>query len=140
MPLYTYQCTTCGAELEILHGVGKTKTRCGLDCQRRDAGAFGKGDVTTVLTAAHVATSRRSGRAGDALSAATADGALGGMSDPKREALRQKSLSHLGGELTEGDLDKLRDKGVAVYRKDGKDGWDKTGGPASAPAKLEKPT
>lgn len=141
MPLYNYECTTCGAELEILHGVGKTKTSCGLDCQRRDAGAFGRGRVRVVLSAANVATSSRGARQREELAAAMKTGTLPSFGDVKREALRQKGLRHLGGELTERDMDKLRDKGVAVYRKDGKDGWAKTGGAdvPNAPTKLTKP-
>ncbi len=142
MPLYNYECTTCGAQLEILHGVGKTKSSCGLDCQRRDAGAFGQGTVQVVLAAANVATSNRGRKQREDLAAAAAGGTLPSFGDVKREALRQKALRHLGGELTERDLDKLRDKGVTVYRKDGKDSWAKTGGgpdTAKAPAKLTKP-
>ncbi len=129
MPLYTYLCETCGAELEILHGLGKTKTSCGLDCKRRDAGPFGKGTITLQLSAANVASPATEAS----------------FADVKREALRQKALRKLGGELTERDLDKLRDKGIAVYRKDGKDGWSNTGGGRngkngrSAPAQIKKP-
>jgi hypothetical protein len=141
MPLYTYQCTTCGADLEILHRVGRTRARCGLDCQRRDAGAFGRGEVQLVLAAANVATASRGLRPGAALAAAAASGTLGQGGDPAREALRQRALSHLGGDLTEGDLNRLRDKGVAVYRKDGRDGWSHTGGGSGdAPKRLKKPT
>lgn len=110
MPLYAYTCLDCGAELEILHGVGKTKTKCGLDCRRQGEGAFGGGAVQQQVSAANVSTGQPS------------------IADVKREALRQRGLRKLGGELTEADLNKLRDKGLAVYRKDGKDGWAADGG------------
>ncbi len=123
MPLYSYECLDCGAHLEILHAVGKTKSTCGLDCRRTGEGAFGQGAVRVQVSAANVSTGQPS------------------FAEVQREALRQKALRKLGGPLTEADLNKLRDKGVAVYRKDGKDGWAHTGGGKNgeAPARIKPP-
>lgn len=126
MPLYSYRCEDCGASLDILHAVGKTKEACGLDCRLQGEGTFGKGRVRQLLDAANVATRAKSG------DAAMQDS----FADVRREALRQKGLRKLGGELSEGDLDKLRDKGLTVYRKDGAASWSRDGGDEAAPATI----
>jgi len=127
VPLYTYLCDDCGASLEVLHGIGKTKELCGLDCRLQGAGAFGKGRIIQQLDAANVAAKPKSLRP-SALSESFAD--------VRREALRQKGLRKLGGELSERDLDTLRDKGLTVYRKDGHQNWSKDGGDESAPTTI----
>ncbi len=121
VPLYEYTCQDCGADLEILHAVGKPRTCCGLDCRLQGPGAFGKGEVRQRLSTPNLSTG------------ATRPS----LAEVGREALRQKGLRKLGGELTEKDLDKLRDKGVAVYRRESQGRWDRTGGDDRAPTRLE---
>jgi hypothetical protein len=111
VPLYTYVCDDCGERLEILHATGQSRTTCGLDCQRK------------VVTAVH-------------LSSGTPQLDSASIGDLHREALRRKGLRRLGGELTEGDLDRLRDKGVSVFRRDGNQRWGKDGGDPMLPAML----
>ena len=123
MPLYTYVCDDCGERLEILHATGQSRTTCGLDCQRKGPGAFGAGEVRKVVTAVH-------------LSSGTPQLDSASIGDLHREALRRKGLRRLGGELTEGDLDRLRDKGVSVFRRDGNQRWGKDGGDPMLPAML----
>ena len=110
MPLYTYVCDECGERLEILHPAGQRRTTCGLDCQRKGPGAFGTGEVRRVVTAVNVSSG------GPELNSAS-------IGDLHREALRRKGLRRLGGELTERDLDRLRDKGVSVFRREGANRW-----------------
>jgi hypothetical protein len=128
VPLYSYLCDDCGAALEILHGIGKTQQFCRLDCRLQGAGSFGKGRVSQQLDAANLAIGATSAGQEEASAALAQHG---------REALRQKGLQKLGGTLSEGDLDRLRDKGVAVYRKDGKQSWAKDGGPSEAPPSIK---
>ena len=128
MPLYTYLCEDCGASLEILHGMGKTKEHCGLDCRLQGAGAFGKGKISKQIDAANVATKTKSGGLNPGLK---------GGAGSQREQLRQRGLEKLGGTLSEGDLDRLRDKGLTVYRKDGGQSWSKDGGDEAAPATIK---
>jgi hypothetical protein len=116
VPLYQYICDDCGALLDILHAADRPRERCGLDCRRQGEGAFGQGSVTRVPTAPNLATKSKGLDSKDP--AALLD-AMASIGDVHREALRQKALRKLGGELTEKDLDRLRDKGVGVYRKDG---------------------
>lgn len=123
MPLYTYVCCDCGERLEILHRAGEERTTCGLDCRRQGPGAFGEGRVRKVVAAANISSGRPE------LSSAS-------VGDLHREALRRKGLRKLGGELTERDLDRLRDKGIAVFRKDGGQRWAKDGGDPILPAML----
>ena len=128
MPLYSYLCDDCGAALEILHKIGAPKERCGLDCRLQGAGSFSRGKVTQQLDAANVSTRPK----GDAMQQVSA--ALAGNT---REALRQRGLEKLGGTLSDGDLDTLRDKGLTVYRKDGKQSWAKDGGDQAAPETIK---
>ena len=128
MPLYSYLCGDCGAALEILHKIGATKKHCGLDCKLQGAGAFGQGNVTQQIDAANVGTRPK----GDPMQQVSA--ALAGNT---REALRQRGLERLGGTLSDGDLDTLRDKGLTVYRKDGKQSWAKDGGDHAAPDTIK---
>jgi len=123
VPLYTYVCEDCGQRLEILHPKGRDRSTCGLDCRRQGPGAFGKGRVRRVVSAVNISSGR------PALDQAS-------IGDLHREALRRKGLKMLGGELTEQDLDRLRDKGIAVYRKDGDRTWAKDGGDPILPAML----
>ena len=129
MPLYTYNCDDCGASLEILHGVGQPRETCGLDCQLQGAGSFGKGRVVQQLESAHVQIGKKGARS-------KPQQAFSGFD---REALRQEGLRRLGGELTEANLDTLRDKGINVYRKESGNSWSKTGGDEHAPATIRRP-
>ena len=129
MPLYAYRCETCGADPEILHAVGAEKTRCGLACQRRDAGAFGQGQVTRRVTAAHVRATR-----------AVPDSPSGptGVADP--EALRARALEHLGGDqVTEKELATARKGGMTVYRKSDAGTFVRDGGDANLPKEIRSP-
>ena len=56
MPLYSYHCTDCGADLEILHRIGAARQHCGLDCRRQGAGSFGQGAVVRVQEAPNLST------------------------------------------------------------------------------------
>lgn len=123
MPLYTYVCDDCGERLEILHAKDKNRSSCGLDCRRQGPGAFGAGRVRRVVAAANISSGKP----------ALNEESIG---DLHREALRRKGLRKLGGELTERDLDRLRDKGVAVYRKESGRRWTKDGGDPILPAML----
>jgi hypothetical protein len=128
MPLYTYRCTTCGATLEILHAIDALKTRCGLDCQRRDAGPFGKGEVDRLVDAARVNTSRSAGPSSRELRRA--------------EARRQAALAQMGGGLSEKEIATLKKSGMSVYRKESEGRWERDGGagPDGAPARIIKPS
>lgn len=128
MPLNEFLCEDCGARIERLHRVGALPGTCGLDCQRQGEGAFGKGTLRPVLAAPRIVTGRKA-----------ASGPLPPISEVHREAMRQKGLRRLGGEVTERDLDTLRDKGLTVYRKDGRDGWSRDGGDDQAPASIQRP-
>ena len=129
MPLYSYQCQDCGASLEILHGRGKKPDTCGLDCPLQGPGSFGKGKVVQLLDAANINPTQKS-------LSVSSKSLADSISNVHREALRQKGLRKLGGELTERDLDKLRDGGVTVYRRDGAQTWGKDGGDEAAPSQL----
>ncbi len=128
MPLNEFVCEDCGARIERLHAVGKPPGTCGLDCRREGPGAFGKGQLRPVLAAPQIVTSRK-GPAGP----------MPSFGEVHREAMRQKGLRKLGGELRERDLDTLRDKGMTVYRRDGSAGWAKDGGDSAAPDAIKKP-
>ena len=128
MPLNEFVCEDCGARIERLHRVGESPGSCGLDCRRQGEGSFGKGRLRPVLAAPRIVTSRKTGA-----------GPMPSIGEVHREAMRQKGLRKLGGELTERDLDKLRDGGLTVYRKDGRDGWSKDGGDEVAPASIARP-
>jgi len=133
MPLYTYDCEDCGAVLEILHGVGRVRERCGLDCQLKGQGSFGQGMVKQALSAPNLSlpsnTSRgASSREEDALPA-----------ELRHEAMRREALSRMGGEVTEKELDKLRDSGMTVYRRSGSRRWEKDGGDGEAPREIRGP-
>lgn len=130
MPLNEFVCEDCGARIERLHPVGKAPTKCGLDCRRQGEGSFGSGTLRLVVAAPAIVTGSKSG----------APAALPSIGQVHREAMRKKGLRRLGGELTEGDLDKLRDKGLTVYRKDGKRAWSKDGGDDAAPSEIKGPT
>ena len=126
MPLYEYDCLDCGVRIEKLHGIGKVPKTCGLDCRRQGAGPFGAGVLRAVVAAPKVVTRSKVDTSAP-------------IADAHREALRQKGLRRLGGELTEGDLDKLRDKGLTVYRKDGAKTWSRDGGDKASPATIKGP-
>jgi len=125
MPLYTYSCSTCGATLEILHRVDEMKTRCGLDCQRRDAGAFGKGEVDRQVEAPRIQVTRGPSR----------------RELRRAEARRQAALARMGGGLTEAEIAKLKKGGLSVYRKESEGRWERDGGAGDdgAPATIERP-
>lgn len=127
MPLYTYNCHTCGAKLEVLHRIDELKTRCGLDCQRRDSGAFGKGEVDRVLEAPRVQVNRSAGPSRRELRRA--------------EARRQAALARMGGGLTEAEIAKLKKGGLSVYRKESEGRWERDGGKGDdgAPAEIVRP-
>lgn len=129
MPVYAYQCTTCGAALELLHGVGKDKSSCGLSCRRRDAGPFGKGDIERLLTAANVVARR---------AVPTSSGSLPDPTVPP-EAMRQKALERLGDRITEGEIDKAKKGGLTVYRNAGAGTFVRDGGDRSLPKRIRKP-
>jgi len=130
MPLYSYQCEDCGAALEILHAIGKTPERCGLDCQRKGGGSFGNGRIQQCLSAPNLKLS--SDAAESRSSAAEAD--LSPLL--KAEAMRQEALQRMGGEVTERELDKLRDSGMTVYRRSGDQRWEKESGATEAPSEI----
>jgi len=132
MPLYSYLCADCGEELELLHGMTESRSSCGLDCKRRDSGAFGKGSVRRLVTAANLG---RTGKGGD-VSAEQLIRDTMSMNPTQREALRDAARARMGGGLTEGDLDKLRDGGMAVYRNQGDGTMKRTGGDAELPDTL----
>jgi len=129
MPLYSYDCEDCGAVLEILHPVGKSPPLCGLDCQLKGEGSFGRGRVRQALSAANLRVSR-------AAPSPSQPGADADSAELGREAMRQEALSRMGGELTEADLNKLRDSGMTVYRRSGKQRWQKDGGASDAPREI----
>ncbi len=124
MPLNEFLCRDCGARIEKLHPLGKPPKTCGLDCRRQGEGAFGSGVLEAVLAAPSLITKTRG----------TPD-----IGDVHREAMRKKALRRMGNELTESDLDKLRDGGMTVYRKDGHRSWTKDGGDAQAPGSIKGP-
>lgn len=123
VPLYSYVCLDCGAELEVLHRAGQERKTCGLDCRRKGPGAFGRGRVARSLAAPSVA--------------APGGREIRGVVADVRELMRQEGLRRLGGELTERDLDRLRDKGIGVFRRDGAGRWTSDGGAPSLPERLE---
>jgi hypothetical protein len=129
MPLYSYDCEDCGAVLEILHPVSRGPQLCGLDCQLRGEGSFGRGRVKQALSAANVSLSRGARSPSPASDTA-------GSGELDREAMRKEALSRMGGELTEADMNKLRDSGMTVYRRSGKQRWEKDGGASDAPREI----
>ena len=129
MPLYTYRCLTCGAELEVLHRTDQLRTRCGLDCQLKGAGDFGKGEVDRVVAAPHVAVESRT---------------IEGPSPRelrRAEARRQAALARMGGGLSEAEIGKLKKGGLSVYRRDSDTTWRRDGGAGEdgAPETITKP-
>ncbi len=124
MPLYSYSCTDCGADLEILHRIGSDRQRCGLDCRRQGEGSFGQGAVVRVRQAPNLSTGSRGKEAGAG-------------SETPREAMRREALRRVGGGVTEADLEKLQNRGIAVYRRQGEQKWAREGGPSEAPATIE---
>lgn len=133
MPLYTYECQDCGEQLEILHPIGKALERCGLDCQRKGGGSFGSGRVQPKISAPNLQFSGSRSSAGLPDEGSELSPAL------KAEALRQEALRRMGGEVTENELDKLRDSGMTVYRRSGEQRWQKDGGAVEAPAEINPP-
>lgn len=118
MPLYAYHCTDCGADFDALHKADALLVRCGLNCQRRDAGAFGHGAVERVLSAPAVRID-------------------GGATAPSSRSGKD-ALERMGGPLSEAELDRARDGGLTVYRRDGAL-WSKDGGDAAMPTQLRAP-
>jgi len=133
MPLYLYRCEDCGARLEILHPVARGPERCGLDCQLKNEGSFGRGRVVQQLSAAHLSTSAHRGNGPGTQEETALPAQL------RHEAMRREALSRMGGEVTEAELDKLRDSGMTVYRKRGSQHWEKDGGSSSAPREIHGP-
>ncbi len=133
MPLYPYLCEDCGATLDILHPVGRAPTHCGLDCQLKNEGSFGRGRVSQQLSTANLGLSARKGSG----PRSEEDTAL--SPEVLREAMRREALSRMGGEVTEAELDKLRDSGMTVYRKRGTQLWEKDGGSDEAPREIHGP-
>jgi hypothetical protein len=131
MPLYTYECQDCGEQLEVLHAIGKARERCGLDCKRKGGGSFGSGRVQPRLTAPNLKLSASRSASGLPDEDSDASPAL------KAEALRQEALRRMGGEVTEKELDKLRDSGMTVYRRSGEQRWEKDGGAIEAPSEIK---
>jgi hypothetical protein len=129
VPVYAYVCDTCGADLEILHAMGKDKASCGLACKRRDAGAFGKGTVHRVVTAANVVARRAFPTGSDTRSTPTVP----------PEELRTKALERLGDKVTEKDLERARKGGLTVYRNSGAGTFVRDGGDKSLPKRIHKP-
>jgi putative FmdB family regulatory protein len=128
VPLYSYRCETCDASLEVLHGMNTKKELCGLSCQRRDSGPFGKGTINRVLTAANVVARRAIPTGGRPTPTAPPDD------------LRQKALERLGGDqLTEGEITKAKKGGLTVYRNSGAGTFVRDGGDASLPKHIKKP-
>lgn len=124
MPLYTYRCTTCDATLEILHRLDQLKTRCGLDCQLRGLGDFGKGEVTRMVVAANVDT--RS--------------STPSREERRRDARRQAALAQMGGPVTESEIAQVKDAGLTVYRKESAGRWERDGrGQDGSPKSIERP-
>ena len=129
MPVYAYHCTTCGADIELLHGVGKDKSSCGLGCRRRDSGPFGKGVVERRVTAANVVARR-------AIPTSTAN-AVEPSVPP--EAMRRKALERLGDRITEGEIAKAKKGGLTVYRNAGAGTFVRDGGDRDLPKRIRKP-
>ena len=134
MPLYSYNCEDCGAVFEILHPVGRVPERCGLDCQLKGQGSFGRGRVKQVVSAPNLNLRPRSGNG----KKDTGEAAL--SPELRHEAMRQEALSRMGGEVTEAELDKLRDSGMTVYRKSSSQHWEKDGGDEQAPKEIRGPS
>jgi predicted nucleic acid-binding Zn ribbon protein len=130
MPLYSYECEDCGAALEILHAIGKAPERCGLDCQRKGDGSFGSGRIQQRLSAPNL---KLSGSGVD-LSHSGAESETSPFL--RAEAIRQEALQRMGGEVTERELDKLRDSGMTVYRRSGDQRWEKESGATEAPTEI----
>lgn len=125
MPLYTYNCTTCGESLEILHRVDVLKTRCGLDCKLKAAGDFGKGQVDRAVDAPQIHVARKAPVSREVRRA---------------EARRQAALARMGGGLSEAEISKLKKGGMSVYRRESDDSWQRDGGKGDdgAPAAISK--
>lgn len=126
MPLYTYQCTSCGESLEILHRGDELRTRCGLDCQLKGQGTFGKGEVDRVVQAPNLSVRSETPSSREARRA---------------EARRQAALARMGGKLSDSELSTLKKSGMSVYRRDSDDAWTRDGGAGEdgAPAQIVKP-
>jgi hypothetical protein len=125
VPVYSYRCETCGADLELLHAIQAIRTNCGLACLRRDSGPFGKGRIARTMTAANVVA--RKARPGS-----------GRDGDPTN--LRDRALERLGGDrITERDLQKARRGGLTVYRNEGDGTYVRDGGDPDLPSKIQKP-
>ncbi len=130
MPLYSYECEDCGASLEILHAIGKAPERCGLDCQRKGGGSFGRGRIQQCLSAPNLKLSGSGTQPGHSDTESELSPFL------KAEAIRQEALQRMGGEVTERELDKLRDSGMTIYRRSGEQRWEKESGAAEAPSEV----
>lgn len=126
MPLYTYQCTSCSESLEILHRVDELRTRCGLDCQLKGQGSFGKGEVERVVQAPNLSVRSETPSSRELRRA---------------EARRQAALARMGGKLSDSEIGKLKKGGMSVYRRDSDDTWARDGGAGEdgAPAQIIKP-
>jgi len=133
MPLYTYDCEDCGAVLEILHPVGRVRERCGLDCQLKGQGSFGQGMVKQALSAPNLSLSSNSSGGAPSQEEAALPAEL------RLEAMRREALSRVGGEVTESELDKLRDSGMTVYRRSGSRRWEKDGSGSEGPREIRGP-
>ncbi len=127
MPLYTYRCDTCGETLEILHRMDALRIRCGLDCKIRGSGAFGQGEVTRLVEVPNLSSAPKT---------------VGPSREVRRaEARRQAALARMGGPVTEAELDKVRDAGLTVYRKESEGTWGRDGsGAAGSPEHIHKPS
>ncbi len=124
MPVYSYHCKDCGEVIEVLHGVARPATACGLQCRRHTPGPFGKGTLERVLEAPQIAVGGR---------------APGGEGTPvSPDAVRQEALQRMGGQITERDLDAARDRGLTVYRKAGEGVWAQDGGDPALPGTLRR--
>ncbi|MBJ93284.1 MAG: hypothetical protein CMP23_02280 [Rickettsiales bacterium] len=131
MPIYNYQCLDCQADLEILHPIGESPQRCGIDCQRRGGGSFGSGNIRPYLNAPNLKLSRTTN---SELKSQRRDAASPLL---EAQAMRAEALRRMGGDITERELDKLRDAGMTVYRKSGDQHWEKDGGAQEAPAEIK---
>ena len=111
MPLYAYECETCGAELDILHGIDKAHLRCDLSCKLQGEGTFGQGVLRRKITAASISRKVLPDRS---------------FGSPDRKE-----------KMTEGEMSRARDLGMTIYRKDTDGTYRKDGGDKKAPATLK---
>jgi hypothetical protein len=135
MPIYSYHCVDCGAEIEKLHGIGKTAELCGLDCQRRGAGSFGTGRLEPRIAAPQVIVGKGELQTGG--SGASSVAMKDAIARAKLESLQQRARRKLGGDVSEKELDIAREHGMTVYRKSGRHEWTKDGGDEAAPKRLK---